>query len=128
LDRLGPLRPLIEDQSITEIMVVGPWSIFVERGGRTEPIELRFRDENELLEVIDVIVGSVGRHVDGRQPVCDARLLDGSRVAVSIAPVAVNGPLLTIRKFRKDPFGVEDLIRMGTLTEETAAILDACVR
>src|SRR4029077_21226427 len=65
---------------------------------------------------------------DGRQPVCDARLLDGSRVAVSIAPVAVNGPLLTIRKFRKDPFGVEDLIGMGTLTEETAAILDACVR
>ena len=127
LENLGPLRALIEDQTITEIMVVGPDTIFAERGGRIEPTGLGFRDENELLDVIGLIVGSVGRRVDAEQPVCDARLLDGSRVAVSIPPVAVNGPLLTIRKFRKDPFGVDDLVRMGTLTEETAALLEAAV-
>jgi pilus assembly protein CpaF len=127
LESLGPLRELIEDQTITEIMVVGPHTIFAERGGHIEPTGLSFRDENHLLDVIAVIVGSVGRRVDAHQPVCDARLLDGSRVAVSVPPVAVNGPLLTIRKFRKDPFGVQDLVRMGTLTEETAAMLEAAV-
>ena len=124
---LGPLRELVADDSVTEIMVVGPDTIFAEREGRIEATGLRFRDENHLLDVIDVIVGSVGRRVDALQPVCDARLLDGSRVAVSVPPVAVHGPILTIRKFRKDPYGVDDLLRMGTLTEETAALLEASV-
>jgi pilus assembly protein CpaF len=128
LDSLGPLRPLVEDDGINEIMVVGPDCIFAEREGHITRTDLTFRDENELLDVIQVIVASVGRRVDAEHPVCDARLLDGSRVAVSVPPVAVNGPLLTIRKFRKDPFGVEDLIRLGTLTEETAALLEAAVR
>jgi pilus assembly protein CpaF len=127
-DHLGPLHPLIEDDQVTEIMVVGCERIFVERAGSLVLTDLRFRDENELLAVIDVIVSSVGRRVDADQPVCDARLLDGSRVAVSIPPVAVHGPMLTIRKFSRKPFEVDDLIRAGTLSEATAAILEACVR
>jgi pilus assembly protein CpaF len=128
LERLGPLRPLLEDDEITEIMVVGSEDIFVERAGTLLLTNLRFRDENELLDVIQVIVSSVGRRIDAGQPVCDARLLDGSRVAVSVPPVALNGPLLTIRKFSRTPFGAQDLIRFGTLTEETAAIIEGCVR
>jgi pilus assembly protein CpaF len=128
LDLLGPLRVLIEDDQITEIMVRGTEDIFVECGGRLLLTDLRFSDENQLLDVIQLIVSSVGRHVDAVHPICEARLLDGSRVAVSIPPVAVNGPLLTIRKFGRRALDTQDLIRLGTLTEETAAILEGYVQ
>ncbi|HEX3607050.1 MAG TPA: CpaF family protein [Candidatus Dormibacteraeota bacterium] len=128
LQRLGPLRALLEDDAITEIMVRGADDIFIERRGTLELTDLHFRDENHVVDVIQVIVSSVGRRIDAHQPVCEARLLDGSRLAASIPPVAVNGPLLTIRKLPRDPFGAEDLIRLGTLTEATAAILEAYVR
>jgi len=124
---LGPLRELVEDDSLTEIMVKGPDAIYVERAGRVELTDLRFGDHRALLETIQVIVTAVGRRVNSREPLCDARLLDGSRVAISMAPVALNGPLVTIRKFSRDPFRVADLVRFGTLTEEAAAILEACV-
>jgi pilus assembly protein CpaF len=124
---LGPLRELVEDDSLTEIMVKGPNAIYVERAGRVELTDLRFGDDRALLDTIQVIVSAVGRRVNSREPLCDARLLDGSRVAISMAPVALNGPLVTIRKFSRDPFRAADLVRFGTLTEEAAAILEACV-
>ncbi|TMC50524.1 MAG: CpaF family protein [Chloroflexi bacterium] len=127
LRALGPLRPLIEDDGLTEIMVNGPDAVYVEEGGRIRLTEVHFASREELLRVIEFIVSAVGRRVDSRQPICDARLLDGSRVAVSLAPVALNGPLLTIRKFGRAPFTVEDLIRFGTLGHEAAAFIEACV-
>jgi len=127
LDALGPLRPLVEDDSLTEIMVNGPEMVYVERAGKILLTDVRFDDENHLLRVIDLIVSAVGRRVDFRQPLCDARLLDGSRVNAVIPPVALDGPMLTIRKFSKDPFQAHDLVAFGTMTEEAAAFLRACV-
>jgi len=127
LDALGPLRPLVEDDSLTEIMVNGSDMVYVERGGKILLTDVHFDDENHLLRVIDLIVTAVGRRVDFRQPLCDARLLDGSRVNAVIPPIAVDGPMLTIRKFSKDPYQVGDLITFGTITEEAAAFLRACV-
>ena len=127
LDVLGPLRPLVEDDSLSEIMVNGPDLVYVERGGRLIETDVCFHDEGHLRDVIDAIVGAVGRRIDEDHPICDARLLDGSRVAASIPPVALNGPLLTIRKFSRDPLRVEDLIRFGTLSADSAALLEACV-
>jgi pilus assembly protein CpaF len=127
LDALGPLRPLVEDDSLTEIMVNGPDLVYVERNGQLEETSVRFADADELLGIIREIARAVGRRIDARNPICDARLLDGSRVAASIAPVALNGPLLTIRKFAKDPLRIEDLIRLGTLDENTAELLQAAV-
>ena len=127
LDALGPLRPLLEDDTLTEIMVNGPNLVYVERNGRLEETSVRFADVDELLAVIRGIVEAVGRRIDVHHPICDARLSDGSRVAVSIPPVALNGPLLTIRKFSKDPLRIEDLVRLGTLDENTAELLRAAV-
>jgi pilus assembly protein CpaF len=127
LDALGPLRPLVEDDSLTEIMVNGADMVYVERAGKILLTDVRFDDENHLLKIIDLIVTAVGRRIDFRSPLCDARLLDGSRVNAVIPPVSVDGPLLTIRKFSKDPFQVGDLVSFGTLTEESAAFIKACV-
>ena len=127
LTGLGPLRALVEDDTLTEIMVTGPDAVYVERGGRLELTDVRFRDSYALLETIDVIVRAVGRRVSSQQPLCDARLLDGSRVAITLAPLVLNGPLVTIRKFSRDPFKVEELVRFGSLTEEAAGVLEACV-
>jgi pilus assembly protein CpaF len=127
LEALGPLRPLVEDDSLTEIMVNGTDMVYVERGGKILLTDVHFDDENHLLRVIDLIVSAVGRRIDFRQPLCDARLLDGSRVNAVVPPIAVDGPMLTIRKFSKDPFQAADLIRFGTLTESSAAFLRACV-
>ena len=124
---LGPLRELVEDDTLTEIMVKGPNAVYVERDGLLELTDVRFGDDRALLDTIQVIVRAVGRRVNSREPLCDARLLDGSRVAISMAPVALNGPLVTIRKFSRNPFTVADLVRFGTFTEEAAAILEACV-
>jgi pilus assembly protein CpaF len=127
LEALGPLRPLIDDDSLTEIMVNGPEMVYVERKGKILLTDIRFDDEAHLLRVIDTIVSTVGRRIDSRSPLCDARLLDGSRVNAAIAPVALDGPILTIRKFSKDPYQVTDLIGFGTLTQESAAFIQACV-
>src|SRR5258708_21049127 len=125
LDALGPLRPLVEDDSLTEIMVNGADMVYVERGGKILLTDVRFDDENHLLRVIDLIVTAVGRRIDFRSPLCDARLLDGSRVNAVIPPVSIDGPLLTIRKFSKDPFQAQNLINFGTLTPESAAFIPA---
>jgi len=127
MEALGPLRPLVEDDSLTEIMVNGPEMVYVERKGKILLTDVRFDDEGHLLRIIDTIVSSVGRRIDQRTPLCDARLLDGSRVNAAIPPVALDGPLLTIRKFTKDPYQVSDLIGFGTLTEEAASFIQACV-
>ncbi len=127
LEALGPLRPLIDDDSLTEIMVNGPEMVYVERKGKILLTDIRFDSEEHLLRVIDTIVSSVGRRIDQRSPLCDARLLDGSRVNAAIAPVALDGPILTIRKFSKDPYQVNDLVGFGTLTVESAAFIQACV-
>ena len=127
LAALGPLRPLVEDDRLTEIMVVGPEAVYVELDGRIHRTDVRFAGEEQLLEVIEVIVSAVGRRLDAQSPIVDARLLDGSRVAASIPPVALNGPLLTIRKFSREPYRVDDLVRFGTLTEDGAALLQAAV-
>ena len=127
LEALEPLRALIEDDSLTEIMVNGPDMIYVERNGKILLTDVRFDDEAHLLRVINTIVSSVGRHIDARNPLCDARLLDGSRVNAAIRPAAVNGPLLTIRKFSKAPYQVSDLVNFGTITQESASFIQACV-
>jgi len=127
LEALGPLRPLVDDDSLTEIMVNGPDMVYVERKGKILLTDIRFDDEAHLLRVIETIVSSVGRRIDARNPLCDARLLDGSRVNAALPPVALDGPLLTIRKFSKDPYQASDLIGFGTLTQEAASFIQACV-
>ena len=127
LQALGPLRILLEDDNLTEIMVVGPDMVYVEAQGRIVLTDVRFKDTDHLLNVIDLIVAAVGRRIDARQPLCDARLLDGSRVNAVVPPVAIDGPLLTIRKFAKERMRVTDLIHFGSLTEAAASFLQACV-
>ena len=125
---LGPLEPLLRDGEITEVMVNGPDSIYVERGGRIYPVEARFASDAHLRRTIDKIVARVGRRVDEGSPMVDARLADGSRVNAVVAPIALDGSLLTIRKFSADPFTDRDLIAFGTLTPQVRDFLMACVR
>ncbi len=127
LQALGPLRVLVEDDSLTEIMVVGPDMVYVEAQGKIVLTDVRFQDNEHLLKVIDLIVAAVGRRVDVRQPLCDARLLDGSRVNAVVPPVAIDGPILTIRKFAKERLRITDLIHFGTIDEAGASFLQACV-
>ncbi|MDH2444374.1 CpaF family protein [Amnibacterium sp. CER49] len=124
----GPIEPLLEDPEITEIMVNGPDRIYVERSGRIELDPSAFTGEAQLRRVIERIVSRVGRRIDESSPLVDARLEDGSRVNAIIPPLAVNGSSLTIRKFSRDPFGIDDLIGFGTLSDEMAALLEACVQ
>ncbi len=125
---LGPLQPLIEDPSITEVMVNGPENVYVERGGRLERTHVVFDDDRHLRRVIERIVVKVGRRIDESSPLVDARLEDGSRVNAIIPPLAVSGSTLTIRKFSHDALSVPDLIRLGTMTAEMAELLEACVK
>jgi pilus assembly protein CpaF len=124
----GPLEPLLRDSEISEIMVNGPDSIYVERAGRLYPVEARFSSDAHLRRTIDKIVGRVGRRVDEASPLVDARLPDGSRVNAVIPPIALDGSLLTIRKFATDPFTDKDLIAFGTFTPQVRDFLSACVR
>jgi pilus assembly protein CpaF len=124
----GPLEPYLRDPDITEIMVNGFDQIYVERDGRLYPVSAAFTDESHLRRTIEKIVGRVGRRVDESSPMVDARLPDGSRVNAVVPPVALDGSLLTIRKFAADPFTVDDLIAFGTMSPEVAELLDACVR
>src|SRR5829696_4752867 len=123
----GPLQRLLDDDAVSEIMVNGPESIYVERSGKLERTATRFTSEEHLRRVIDRIVSRVGRRIDESSPLVDARLADGSRVNAIIPPLAFSGSTLTIRKFSKDPFTVDDLIAFGTLSPEMAELLHACV-
>ncbi len=124
----GPIEPYLRDPDITEVMVNGPDSIYVERAGRIHPVEGQFNDEAHLRRTIDKIVARVGRRVDESSPMVDARLPDGSRVNAVIPPLAIDGSLLTVRKFSVDPFQADDLIAFGTLTRAVAEFLELCVR
>lgn len=123
----GPIEPLLADESITEIMVNGAKSIYVERHGKLEKTALTFESDEHALRIIDRIVAPLGRRIDESSPYVDARLPDGSRVNAIIPPLAINGPTLTIRKFSKTPLTVEDLIEYGTITPEAVEFLKACV-
>jgi pilus assembly protein CpaF len=124
---LGPLEPLLRDRTITEIMIVGPNMVFVERKGKLTETNVRFKDNGHLLQIIDRIVSAVGRRVDETQPLCDARLKDGSRFNAVIPPLALDGPLVTIRKFSKDPYKIQDLINFGSLNQQAADLLKGFV-
>ena len=124
----GPLEPLLRDVSVTEIMVNGIDCIFVERGGVIEEARAAFVDEAHLRRIIDKIVSQVGRRIDEASPMVDARLPDGSRVNAVIPPLSLKGPALTIRKFARDAFTLDDLVGLKTLTLEAAHFLSACVR
>ncbi|MGM1028537.1 MAG: CpaF family protein [Actinomycetota bacterium] len=124
---LGPLQRLIEDQTVTEIMVNGPENVYIEQGGKLTRAHVRFTSEDQLRRIIERIVTRMGRRIDESSPMVDARLEDGSRVNAVIPPLAFSGSTLTIRKFAKDPFKVPDLIRFGTLTPQMAKLLKACV-
>ena len=123
----GPLEPFLRDPEVTEVMVNGAGSIYVERAGKLYPVEGGFNDDNHLRRTIEKIVGRVGRRVDESSPMVDARLPDGSRVNAIIPPLALDGSLLTIRKFAADPFRVDDLVGFGTMTRTVADFLAACV-
>ena len=123
----GPIDRLLNDEELTEVMVNGPHSVYIERSGKLEKTDARFVDEEHLKRIIDKIVSEVGRRVDEANPMVDARLPDGSRVNAVIHPLAIGGPFLTIRKFSKDPFQIDDLIRFGTLNAASARFLQACV-
>ena len=124
---LGPLEPLLKDDTVNDILVNGPRQIFVERSGKLQLTDITFKDERHLLRIIDKIVSAVGRRVDESNPYVDARLADGSRFNAMVPPVAVDGSLVSIRKFKKDKLAIDDLVRFGAFTEEMAAYLQAAV-
>jgi pilus assembly protein CpaF len=123
----GPLQPLLEDDTITEIMVNGAKNIYIERGGKIYRVPVTFESDEHVMRIIDRIVAPLGRRVDESSPYVDARLPDGSRVNVIIPPISLVGPVLTIRKFAKNPITVEQLIQFGTITPEALQFLKACV-
>ena len=124
----GPIQQFLDDAQVTEIMVNSGNGIYVERGGKLHKTPARFLSDEHLRRVIERIVSQVGRRIDESSPMVDARLPDGSRVNAIIPPLAVDGPTLTIRKFAKDPYTIDDLISFGTMTREVVELLDACVR
>ena len=124
---LGPLEPLLKDDTVNDILVNGPQQIFVERAGKLTLTDITFKDEKHLLRIIDKIVSAVGRRVDESTPYVDARLADGSRFNAMVPPIACDGSLVSIRKFKKDKLGIDDLVRFGAFTEEMAAYLQAAV-
>ena len=125
---LGPLEPLLADPSISDIRVNGHRQIYVERRGRLEATSARFKDDVHLMRIIEKIVSAVGRRVDETTPMVDARLADGSRVNAIIPPLALDGPIMSIRRFGTDPLGVDDLVAMGALTPEAVQLLSGVVR
>ncbi len=125
---LGPIEPLLKDPTVTDILVNTHSRVFVERKGRIESTEVRFKDNAHLLRIIDKIVSPIGRRVDESRPMVDARLPDGSRVNAVVSPVAVDGPILSIRKFSEKPYDLEKLVEFGSMTREMAGILAALVQ
>ncbi len=124
----GPLEPYLRDPGVTEVMVNGPNQVYIERAGKLEMTNTSFLDDAHLLRIIDKIVSPIGRRIDESSPMVDARLPDGSRVNAIIPPLALRGPTLTIRKFSRDPYTMDDLITFGTLTPRAAHFLSATVR
>lgn len=124
----GPIEPLLQDPTVSEVMVNGPRSVYVEQQGKLRKTDVAFDDDEHVMRIIDRIVAPLGRHIDESSPMVDARLPDGSRVNAIIPPLSLVGPTITVRKFSKTPFTVDDLIRFGTMTPEIAEFLKACVR
>src|SRR5687767_476739 len=124
---LGPLEPLLRDESITEVMVNGPRQVYIERSGKLELTNVVFQNDDHVMRIIDRIISPIGRRVDESSPMVDARLTDGSRVNVIIPPISLVGPVLTIRKFARSPLTTDDLVRFGTSTPEMFDFLRACV-
>jgi len=124
----GPITPLLNDDTISEVMVNGPNQVYIERKGQLSPVDVKFESDAELIRVIREIASFVGRRIDEESPMVDCRLPDGSRVNAIIPPLAVDGASLTIRKFARDPYTVQDLIGFGSLTAEAAGFLEACVK
>jgi len=124
----GPLQPLLEDDSITEIMVNGPKNIYVERAGKLQRVPVAFEDDDHVMRIIERIVAPLGRRVDESSPYVDARLPDGSRVNIVIPPISLVGPVVTIRKFFRTPLTVQDLVKFGSITPEAIQFLEACVK
>jgi len=125
---LGPMEPLLRDETITEVMVNGPQQVYIEREGRLELTNVTFQNDEHVMKIIQRIIAPIGRRVDESSPMVDARLADGSRVNAIIPPLSLVGPVITIRKFSATPFTVEDLVRFGTATPEMFEFLEACVR
>src|SRR6476659_8699412 len=125
---LGPLEPLLADPTISDILVTTPRLVYIERGGKLYRTPVQFKDDAHLLRIIEKIVARVGRRVDESSPLVDARLPDGSRVNATISPVAVDGPLLSIRRFGRDTLQAADLVRTLTITEGMLMLLEACVK
>jgi len=123
----GPITSLLQDNSVTEIMVNGPDQVYIEVKGKLVITNVHFKDDNHVMHVIKKIVSTIGRRIDESSPMVDARLPNGSRVNAIIPPLAIDGPSITIRKFAEDPFGIEDLVRFGTLNSKMAEFLKACV-
>jgi pilus assembly protein CpaF len=124
----GPIEEFLDDDEITEIMVNNPQKIYVEKAGKIYLTNKTFLDEAHLIQIINKIVGKVGRRIDEASPYVDARLPDGSRVNVIVHPLVLNGPVLTVRKFSAEPFTIEDLVRMGTCTQKVADFLEICTK
>jgi len=124
---LGPLEPLLRDESVTEVMVNGPRQVYIERAGKLELTNVTFQNDDHVMRIIDRIISPIGRRIDESSPMVDARLVDGSRVNAVIPPISLVGPVITVRKFAASPFTVDDLIRFGTSTPEMFDFLKACV-
>ncbi|MHB8776545.1 MAG: CpaF family protein [Anaerolineales bacterium] len=124
---LGPLQSLLEDDTITEIMVNGPKNVYIERKGKLHRVPVTFESNEHVMRIIDRIVAPLGRRIDESSPYVDARLQDGSRVNAVIPPISLVGPVLTIRKFSKNPISVEQMVQFGSITNEAVQFLKACV-
>jgi pilus assembly protein CpaF len=128
LTGLGPIEPILKDPTVTDILINTHDRVYVERNGRLEPAPVRFRDEAHVLRIVNKIVGAVGRRVDESSPMVDARLLDGSRINVAVRPIAIDGPLVSIRKFAKRAFDMDALLKNGALSATMARVLAEAVR
>ena len=124
---LGPIEPLLKDPTVNDILINGHECVYIERAGMLEPTPVRFKDEPHLLRIVNKIVSAVGRRVDESQPLCDARLLDGSRINIAVRPIAVDGPLVSIRKFSKKPYNLKKLVEVGALRPAMSEVLAAAV-
>jgi pilus assembly protein CpaF len=128
LTGLGPIEPILKDPTVTDILINTHERVYVERNGQLEPVLVRFKDEAHVLRIVNKIVSAVGRRVDESSPMVDARLLDGSRINVAIRPIAVDGPLVSIRKFSRKPLDIERLVKNATMSASMARVLGEAVR
>ncbi len=124
----GPIQRLLDEEDISEVMVNGPYQIYFEKKGKLILSDIKFKDNDHVMRIIERIVAPIGRRIDESVPYVDARLPDGSRVNAIIPPLALNGPTITIRKFKKEALGIADLVRFGTLSEEMAKFLEVCIK